>query len=154
MTKRLKQLQLTNLDSRFEKMRFEPKPKSGWIKTIREALSMPLAFPAKRLGTSQPSVSRLEKNEIDESITLKSLRQLAAAMNCELHYAIVPHGRSLRKIVEKRAEEKARAMVSDVNNTMSLEDQKIKDPKSSVKFLAKEFAEELNKSLWRNDNEN
>ena len=115
---------------------------------------MPLAFPARKLGISQPSVSRLEKNEIDESITLKSLRQLAAAMNCELHYAIVPHGRSLRKIVEKRAEEKARAMVSDVNNTMSLEDQKIKDPKSSVKFLAKEFAEELNKSLWRDDNEN
>ena len=42
-------------------------------------------------------------------------------------------------------------MVSDVNNTMSLEDQKIKDSKSSVKFLAKEFAENLNKSLWSDD---
>ena len=151
MTKRLKQIQLANLDSRFEKMRFEPKPKSGWIKTIREALSMPLAFPSRKLGISQPSVSRLEKNEIDESITLKSLRQLAAAMNCELHYAIVPQGRSLKKMIEKRAEEKARAMVSDVNNTMSLEDQKIKDTKSSVQLLAKEFAEEPNKSLWSSD---
>lgn len=151
MTKRLKQIQLTNLDSRFAKMSFEPKPKSGWIKTIREALSMPLAFPARKLKISLPSVSRLEKNEIDESITLKSLRQLAAAMNCELHYAIVPHGGSLKKIVEKRAEEKARAMVSDVNNTMSLEDQKIKDSKNSVKFLAKELAEDLNKSLWSDD---
>jgi predicted DNA-binding mobile mystery protein A len=103
------------------------------------------------IGISQPSFSRLEKNEIDESITLKSLRKLAASMNCELHYAVVPHGRSLRKIVEKRAEEKARVMVSDVNNTMSLEDQKIKDSKSSVKFLAKEFAENLNKSLWSDD---
>ena len=151
MTKRLKQIQLANLDRRFDKMRFEPKPKSGWIKTIREALSMPLAFPARKLGISQPSVSRLEKNEIDESITLKSLRQLAAAMNCELHYAIVPHGGSLRNIVEKQAQEKARVMVNDVNNTMSLENQKIKYSKSSVKFLAKEFAEDLNKSLWNYD---
>ena len=112
---------------------------------------MPLAFPSRKLGISQPSVSRLEKNEIDESITLKSLRQLAAAMNCELHYAIVPQGRSLKKMIEKRAEEKARAMVSDVNNTMSLEDQKIKDTKSSVQLLAKEFAEEPNKILWSSD---
>lgn len=112
---------------------------------------MPLAFPAKNLGISQPSVSRLEKNEIDESITLKSLRHLAEAMNCELHYAIVPHGRSLQKIIKERSEEKARAMVNDVNNTMSLEDQKIKNPKSSVKFLAKEFTENLSKSLWNND---
>ncbi len=151
MTKRLKQIQLTNLDSRFAKMSFEPKPKSGWIKTIREALSMPLAFPARKLGISLPSVSRLEKNEIDESITLKSLRQLAAAMNCELHYAIVPHGGSLKKIVEKRAEEKARAAVKEVNKTMSLEDQKIEDPETSIKLLAKEFAENLNKSLWSDD---
>jgi len=96
MTKRLKQIQLINLDERFEKMRFEPKPKSGWIKTIREALSMPLAFPANKLGASKQSIIRFEKNEVDESITLKSLRKLAEAMDCELHYAIVPHGRSLR----------------------------------------------------------
>ncbi|NBV07095.1 MAG: helix-turn-helix domain-containing protein [Proteobacteria bacterium] len=151
MTKKLKQIQLTNLDKRFNQMRFEPKPKSGWIKTIREALSMPLAFPAKKLKISQPSVARLEKNEIDESITLKSLRQLAAVMNCELHYAIIPHQKSLKKIVEKRSEQKARSIVNDVNNTMSLEDQKIKDPKRSVKFLAKEFAEDLKKSLWHDD---
>lgn len=151
MTKRLKQIQLINLDERFEKMRFEPKPKNGWIKTIREALSMPLAFPANKLGASKQSITRFEKNEVDESITLKSLRKLAETMDCELHYAIIPHGRSLKKIVEKRAEEKARAMVSDVNNTMSLEDQKIKDSKSSIKYLAKEFAEDLNKSLWSDD---
>ena len=151
MTKRLKQIQLIHLDERFEKMRFELKPKNGWIKTIRDALSMPLAFPANKLGVSKQSVAQFEKNEVAESITLKSLRQMAEAMDCELHYAIIPHGRSLKKIVDKRAEEKARAMVSDVNNTMSLEDQKIKDSKSSVKYLAKELAEDLNKSLWSDD---
>jgi len=153
MTKRLKQIQLINLDSRFTKLRFEPKPKNGWIKTIREALLMPLAFPANKLGVSKQSVSRLEKNEIEESITLKSLRQLAEAMGCEFHYAIVPHGGSLRSILEKRAEEKARAVVKEVNKTMVLEDQKIEDPEVSIKLLAKEFAEELNKKLW-SDNEN
>jgi predicted DNA-binding mobile mystery protein A len=151
MIKRLKQIQLINLDSRFEKLHFEPKPKSGWIKTIREALFMPLAFPASKLGISKQSIAQLEKNEIQESITLKSLRQLAESIGCELHYAIIPHSGSLKKIIEKRAEEKARAAVGEVNKTMALEDQKIKDPEASIKLLAKEYAEELNRNLWSND---
>lgn len=151
MTKRLKQIQLINLDQKFEAMRFESKPKTGWIRTIREALSMPLAYPANKLGVSKQSISQLEKNEVMENITLKSLRQLAEAMNCEFHYAIVPHGRSLKSIVEKRAEEKARAVVKEVNKTMALEDQKINDPELSIKLLAKEFAEKLNKNLWSDD---
>lgn len=154
MTKRLKQIHLINLDRRFQNMRFELQPKLGWIRTIREALSMPLAYPASKLGTSKQSISQLEKNEITGRITLQSLRQLAESMGCEFHYAIVPHGGSLRAIIEKRAEEKARAAVKEVNKTMSLEDQKIDDPETSIKLLAKEFAEDLNKKLWSEDDEN
>lgn len=151
MTKRLKQIQIANLDNRFAKMSFEPKPRTGWLKTIREALLMPLDFPARKMGISKPSISRLEKNEIDETITLASLRRLAEAMDCELHYAIIPHDKSLRKIIEKRAGQKAREAVKEVNKTMALEDQKITDPESSIKRLAKEYAEDLNKNLWQND---
>jgi predicted DNA-binding mobile mystery protein A len=151
MNKRLKQIHLLNLDKRFAKMRFEPKPKSGWIKTIREALLMPLAFPASKLRISRQSVSQLEQNEIEENITLKSLRQLAESIGCEFHYVIIPHGGSLRNLIKKRAEEKARAVVKEVNKTMALEDQKINDSEASIKLLAKEFAEELSKNLWSDD---
>jgi len=151
MNNRLKQIQLINLDYRFQDMRFESKPKKGWIKTIREALFMPLAFPANKLGISKQSVSQLEKNEALENITLKSLRQLAQAMGCELHYAIIPHGGSLKSMIENRAKEKAKVLVKEVNKTMALEDQKIEDSETSTDLLAKEFAEKLSKNLWSDD---
>jgi predicted DNA-binding mobile mystery protein A len=151
MTKRLKQIQLQNLDNHFKKMCFETKPKNGWIKTIRQALSMPLAFVANKLNISEQSVNQLENNEAFETISLKSLRRLAEAIDCELHYAIIPRERSLQKIIKKRAEFKARLIIKEVNKTMELEDQKIENSENSVKLLTKDFAENLNKNLWRND---
>jgi predicted DNA-binding mobile mystery protein A len=151
MTKRLKQIQLQNLDNHFKKMCFETKPKNGWIKTIRQALSMPLAFVANKLNISEQSVNQLENNEAFETISLKSLRRLAEAIDCELHYAIIPRERSLQKIIKNRAEFKARLIIKEVNKTMELEDQKIENSENSVKLLTKDFAENLNKNLWRND---
>lgn len=151
MTKRLKQIQLQNLDNHFKKMCFESKPKNGWIKTIRQALSMPLAFVANKLNISEQSVNQLENNEAFETISLKSLRRLAEAIDCELHYAIIPRERSLQKIIKKRAEFKARLIIKEVNKTMELEDQKIENSENSVKLLTKDFTENLNKNLWRND---
>ena len=151
MTKRLKQIQLQNLDNHFKKMCFESKPKNGWIKTIRQALSMPLAFVANKLYISEQSVNQLENNEAFETISLKSLRRLAEAIDCELHYAIIPRERSLQKIIKNRAEFKARLIIKEVNKTMELEDQKIENSENSVKLLTKDFAENLNKNLWRND---
>ncbi len=151
MTKRLKQIQLQNLDNHFKKMCFESKPKNGWIKTIRQALSMPLAFVANKLNISEQSVNELENNEAIETISLKSLRRLAEAIDCELHYAIIPRERSLQKIIKKRAEFKARLIIKEVNKTMELEDQKIENSENSVKLLTKDFTENLNKNLWRND---
>lgn len=151
MTKRLKQIQLQNLDNHFKKMCFETKPKSGWIKTIRQALAMPLGYIADKLNISEQSVNQLENNEAFETISLKSLRKLAEAIDCELHYAIIPRERSLQKIIQKRAEFKARLIIKEVNKTMELEDQKIENPENSVKLLTKDFTENLNKNLWRND---
>lgn len=151
MTKRLKQIQLQNLDNHFKKMSFETKPKNGWIKTIRQALSMPLAFVANKLNISEQSVNQLENNEAFETISLKSLRRLAEAIDCELHYAIIPRERSLQKIIKNRAEFKARLIIKEVNKTMELEDQKIENSENSVKLLTKDFTENLNKNLWRND---
>jgi len=151
MTNRLKQLQILNLDNKFKKMHFEIKPKMGWIRTIREALSMPLVYIAQKLQISIQSVSQLEHNEEFETISLKSLRQIAEAMDCELHYAIIPRQGSLTKIIQNRAEFKAKLIIKEVNKTMELEDQKITNPTNSVKFLTKELAESFNKNLWKND---
>ncbi len=87
MTQKFKQIQISSLDKRFNKLSFEAKPKLGWIKIIRADLSMPLAFPASKLKVSQQAIAKLEKGEIEEVVGLKSSRKLVEAMNCEPHYA-------------------------------------------------------------------
>ncbi|MFM7620441.1 MAG: hypothetical protein ACKO47_02400, partial [Alphaproteobacteria bacterium] len=70
---------------------------------------------------------------------------------CELHYAIIPRQGSLTKIIQNRAEFKAKLIIKEVNKTMELEDQKIANPANSIKLLTKELAQRLNKNLWKND---
>jgi predicted DNA-binding mobile mystery protein A len=148
MTQKFKQLLLLDLDKRFKKIYFAPKPKKGWIRLIRTALSMPLSFPAEKLGISKQAIAKLEKSESAETISLKHLRQVAEAMGCELHYALVPHERTLKKIIHRQAEKKARAVASEVNDSMVLENQEITNFETSVKNLTEEFIKNLNKSLW------
>lgn len=152
MLDKFKKMQIESLDKSFKKINIQAisnsKPNSGWIRSIREALCMPLLFPASKLSISVQGVRNLEQNEIDESITLKSLRNLAEALDCELHYAIIPRGKSLNKIIKKRARQKAKEIVRSVDDSMSLENQKIKNSNVSVKELEKDLYDNLNKDLW------
>jgi predicted DNA-binding mobile mystery protein A len=43
-----------------------------------------------RMGISQSWASRLERGEVDETIRLGTLRRAAQALNCTLHYVLVP----------------------------------------------------------------
>ncbi len=148
MTNKFQKLQLEALDKKISKIRFQPKPKKGWARAIRSVLMIPLPFVAKKFGASSQAIFQLEQGEVDESISLKTLRRLAEALDCELHYALVPHQKSLKKIIEKRAALKAKAIVSDVDKTMSLENQKVKNSQKSVKLLTKDLTENLNSKLW------
>lgn len=81
--------------------RFVPPP-SGWIRSIRDALGMTGAQLAKRMTITAQSVVGLEQSEASGSIRLASLRKAAAALECDLVYALVPRG-ELDHIVERRA---------------------------------------------------
>lgn len=97
-------------------------PRGGWIKTIREAIGMTTRQLAARLGLAQPTVVDAEKNEAAGTITLSQLRRLAAALDCELRYVLVPHI-PLAERVDAQAERKAREQVASVAHTMALEAQ-------------------------------
>jgi hypothetical protein len=43
-------------------------------------------------------------------------------------------------------------MVKEVDKSMSLENQKLKSSKNSVKFLTKELSENLSSKLWEDEN--
>jgi hypothetical protein len=67
-----------------------------------------------------------EQAEADDRITLAQLRKLAAGLDCELVYALVPRNRCAR-MVQARAEVLARQEVMGVAHTMGLENQRPSD---------------------------
>jgi predicted DNA-binding mobile mystery protein A len=128
--------------------RIQP-PKGGWIKLVRKALNMSGAQLARRMGVTRALVSRSEKGEQSGSITLKSLEQMAKAMGCKLVYTIVPEV-TLEDIVDKRAYEKAKAMVDKTSVHMALEKQSLSrsEIEKEIGRLQKQLAEEHSKDLW------
>jgi predicted DNA-binding mobile mystery protein A len=118
-----------HLDKRLTPLRSSTavqRPDKGWVRAIRDALGMNARQLAARLNVSQPTITNIEKNEANDTITLKRLREAAAALDCTLVYALVPNT-SLQQIVEDRARHIADAQLARTHHTMSLEDQELDD---------------------------
>ena len=98
-------------------------PPTGWIKAVRLALGMSLQQLANRIFITKQSVQEMEQREKDGSISLKSLREAARALDMELVYGFVPKDGSLDALIERKASEFATKIVSRTSNTMMLADQ-------------------------------
>ena len=81
------------------------------------------------------TLTRSEQAEAEGSISLAQLRKLAAGLDCELVYAILPR-QPLRQVVETQADRIAREEVSGVAHSMGLEDQR-----PSKGFVDRQIAE-------------
>lgn len=103
------------------------RPHRGWLRAVRDALGLTTKQLARRMGVSQPRVVALEKGEIEETLTLASLRRAAEALDCTLAYALVPH-QPLIDTLRGRAEAKADAQLKRVGHSMGLENQAVTDP--------------------------
>ncbi len=148
MAKKFKNLQLTTLSNHIAEIKFCERPSDGWIAAVRKSLSMPVNLLAKKVGMSQQALSNLEKNEVDGTITIKSLRKVAEGMNCKLVYAIVPNEGNLEDIVKKQAIKKAYGIVNPVNHSMMLEAQEVGNKDKKIQEVADELAQNLNSKLW------
>jgi predicted DNA-binding mobile mystery protein A len=102
-----------------------PRPSKGWIRSIRQALGISSGELARRLGTSRQLPLQLEKGEAEDRITLKSLRAVANALDCDLVYALVPRAESMQELIENRARAEAKGRVLGVEHSMALEDQAV-----------------------------
>jgi len=120
----LRSLPLQHLDKTLGPWRSLPRsrPSRGWLRAVRQALGMTTRQLAKAVGVTQAAVVDAERTEAKGDITLTTLQRYAAALGCELTYALVPK-RPLQEVVEERAERIARDEVSRVNHSMALEDQ-------------------------------
>jgi predicted DNA-binding mobile mystery protein A len=98
------------------------RPRSGWIRTIRESLRMTQGDLGRRLGVKAQSVQDIEASEREGRVRLDTLRRAADAMNCDLVYALVPR-ESLDATVAAQARRIVAAEVKAAERSMALEAQ-------------------------------
>jgi predicted DNA-binding mobile mystery protein A len=125
------------------------RPQKGWIRAVREALGMSGRQFADRLGVRPPRVTVLEREEVAGGISLKTLRQAAEALDCELIYALIPR-HSLQQTVRQQAEKVAGQQMAQVSHSMVLEAQQLTAEEQSRALQGKveELMLSLPKNLW------
>ena len=146
-------LQIQQLDEKIKRFSFlknSSNPTAGWIKAIRTAIGMSMEQLGRKLSISKQAILDIERREKEDSITLKSLREVARAMDMQLVYAFVPNEGSLDAMIEKRAKELATKIVMRTANTMKLENQanSKKRIEQAIKERTEEIKKELPKILW------
>jgi predicted DNA-binding mobile mystery protein A len=92
----------------------------------------------------------MEKREADGALTLRSLKEVAAALDMNFVYGFIPKDGSLEKLIERKAREMAEKIVKRTSVTMQLEDQgnSPKRIKKAIDELTEELKREIPKSLW------
>lgn len=127
-----------------------PRQSGGWLRAVRQALGMTTRQLAKSVGVTQAAVVDAERTEAKGDITLATLRRYAAALDCELSYALVPN-RPVQEVVQARAEYIARDEVLRVRHSMALEDQSTgKEPfEREITELRRKLIEGKRSRLWR-----
>lgn len=125
-------------------------PPTGWIKAIRTTLGMSMAQLAKKLSVTKQSVLEMEKREKEGAMTLKSLQQVARALDMQLVYGFVPNDGSLEALIERKATELATQIVLRTSNTMKLEGQENSRQRieKAIQERATVIKNEMPKILW------
>ena len=148
-----KKLQIEQLEAKIKAYAPLPDiatPPIGWIKAIRSALGMSLQQLASRLSITKQSVQEIEQREKGGSISIKSLRETARALDMEFVYGFVPKDGSLDALIDRKARKLATKIVSRTSNTMKLEDQENSEEriKKAIDERTALLKHEMPKVLW------
>ena len=125
------------------------RPKEGWIRTLRKALGMSSPQLAVRLEMSKSQASQMERMEVEDRITLKQLRRVAEAFDCDLVYALVPR-KSVAAMVGDRARLKAQRLVNKTDIQMKLEAQQLSNEQlqNQIEIEAERLVRDMPRNLW------
>ncbi len=78
-------------------------PTNGLLRAVRQALRVPVAEIAEKMGVNRSGVYDLETRERRNTISLRSMSRMADAMGCKVVYGIVPKGgKTLETLKEER----------------------------------------------------
>ena len=155
MNPKQKKLILEQLDitlKRFSELKAVPLPKKAWIRAIRDALNISTRQLGDRLGVNKSRITRIEQDELSGSVTLKTMRRIAEALDCVFVYGFVPR-KTLEQTVRNQAIRVAKKRMSRVSHTMALEDQELsaEENKKAFESLVDELVRTMPKSLWEVD---
>ena len=125
-------------------------PPIGWIKAIRNGIGMSMEQLGKKLSITKQGVMDIEKREKEGAITIKSMQEIAKAIDMQFVYGFVPVAGSLDQMIEMRALEMATKIVQRTSNTMKLEDQENSKERieKAIKERAAEIMNKTPKILW------
>jgi predicted DNA-binding mobile mystery protein A len=147
----LKRAQLTDALSHFTSVANSPPLGSGWVRAIRESLSMTQGQLASRLNVSRQSIQDFERAESERRITLDSLDRLAAGMGCRVVYALVPLDASLDEMRTRRAREQAEKLMGPVAHSMAMESQAVPSSvrERQIQVLMEDLLSGSARELWK-----
>lgn len=148
-----KRLQAEQLGARLKEMSSLQNvhvPGTGWIKSTRTAIGMSLVQLGTRLGITKQSVLEIENREQEGTLSLKTLREVANAMDMKLVYGFVPNDGSLEALIDRKALEAATKIVIRTSASMKLEGQENNEQRiqKAIAERADELKRELSKVLW------
>lgn len=149
--KNTKKLQIEQLDQKLTSYsKFPEPPLKGWIHGIRAAFGISFRQLGARLGITAQSAQEIETRELNGSVSLKTMRDVATALNMKFVYGFVPMDESFEKTLEKQALTVARKIVTRTDNTMKLEDQRVSKERveKAVRELADQIKKEMPRYLW------
>ncbi len=102
-----------------------------------------------RMNVTQPAASQYEKGEVDGTISLQTLRKVAAALGCEFVYALVPKI-PLEDLVQRQARRVATKTIERASHSMLLEQQDVseKETAKQIEDLTQQLLADRPRTLW------
>jgi len=133
----------------FEPLRDSSPPVKGWIRAIREALGMNGRQLAGRLGEHRSRTKQIEQQELTGSLTIRTMRKTAEALDCVFVYCLVPR-KSLEETIRNRAMQVAAKRLAHASHTMGLEDQALSTSENEkiLSEMVDELVDTLPSNLW------
>ena len=110
---------------------------------------MPAKIIMKRTGFKTSELYRIEKAEVEGTLTLNKLKEAANAMDCDFHYAIVPRN-EIKTLIEHKARDHAIALLNSANIHMQLESQgtSMKQIELQIEEVAEQLIKEMPDWFW------
>lgn len=141
--------QLDKTLRKFAPLKDTQPPARGWIRAIRDALGMNGRQFADRLGEHRSRTKQIEEQELIGSLTLKTMRKTAEALDCVFVYCLIPRI-NLEQTVRNRAEKVASHQLARASQTMALEDQALntKENKKVLSVMIADLVDDLPSNLW------